>query len=648
MLFDGKKLDGRYLLEKQIGSGGFGAVYLATDTRFSGNNQVAIKQISLNSEQATRLFRQEADLLYNLSHPNLPKVTNCFQENNQNFIVMDYISGEDLAESMKKGKRFTVAESMKIADKVLDALEYLHSFLISHRDIKPHNIKIDESGKIFLLDFGTAKGHLETTNPTQFGQSITGFTPFYAPLEQVLRVDPNSFLLLQSLDLPYLEEFLHRKTDQRGDIYSLGATLYHILTGMSPERATATIRAFSIWSGKPDPLPQCSSLNAGITPELEKIIHRSLEIEPDRRFQTAKEMREALKTSQESAGYTPQISNEMTVAISPESNPSFNISNSSIQPTEVFLSHSLKPTFDPKSEPQIVNYDADLKSETNLSATIGAKPLTAPSLIETKNQTIPPSSPTGGNPFVAPAMKQPSSSKKSKLPLLLGALGVFLLLCAGVGGWLALRQWSSPTAKKTETPKVETSKAENNVSVAPAKNTRSLEYFLTVQKMRDDKPFQEPFQSSGQEIFENGYQFQMHFALPDNGYFYVFAEGLNEDGENVISIQFPTPNSNNGSAETVVRKQYQTSASRFEGKPGTEKLWIFWSREKNETAENARAEAFENAGVIGDAGLRDKLKNLLETAAENKTNVSENSVEKITQIEFTNDTAAHLIKLEHR
>ena len=218
MLMNGGKLDGRYRLEREIGSGGFGAVYLATDTRFSGNNQVAIKQILLNNEQATKLFRQEADLLYNLSHPNLPKVTNCFEENGANFIVMDYVSGEDLAISLKKGRSFGIEETLEIADNVLDALEYLHSFLIYHRDIKPHNIKINEHGKIYLLDFGTAKGNLEQTNPTmQFGQSITGFTPFYAPLEQVLRVDPNSFLMLQSLDSPQLEEFLHHKTDERSE-----------------------------------------------------------------------------------------------------------------------------------------------------------------------------------------------------------------------------------------------------------------------------------------------------------------------------------------------------------------------------------------------------------------------------------------------
>src|SRR5688572_12843976 len=110
---DEKKLDGRYLIRKEIGSGGFGAVYLAEDTRFGGNNRVAIKKIVSTNRQITDSFRQEADLLYNLSHPNLPKVTNCFQEDGASFIVMDFITGEDLAEKLKKGGRFSVGDVLK-------------------------------------------------------------------------------------------------------------------------------------------------------------------------------------------------------------------------------------------------------------------------------------------------------------------------------------------------------------------------------------------------------------------------------------------------------------------------------------------------------------------------------------------------------
>ena len=632
MLTNGGKLDGRYLVERKIGSGGFGAVYLATDTRFSGRNQVAIKQILLDNEQATKLFRQEADLLYNLSHPNLPKVTNCFQENGANFIVMDYISGEDLATSLKNGVKFTVAETLKIADVVLDALEYLHSFLIYHRDIKPHNIKINESGKIYLLDFGTAKGNFEESSAADFGQSITGFTPFYAPLEQVLRVDPNSFLMLQSLGLPQLEEFLNFKTDERSDIYSLGATLYHILTGQAPERATATIRAFSIWSDKPDPLPSCREINPEIPIELENIINHCLEIEPEKRFQTAKELRQALRNSQ-AATSSPQISELLTIALPPDSNPAFNISNPSIQPTAVFLNQSFSHPVEPKSEP--VAAPNVVTNKPDLLPTVEANPAVMPSPKTESAAAVP----TNRNFYAAPEVVQ--SKSKTKLPIYLG-LAFMLLISIGFAGWFALRNSAETPVVKPETIKTETS------APIAAKNLRSLSYFLTVQKMRDKKPYQEPFQSSGQEIFENGYRFQMHFALPEDGYFYAFAEGLDERGEAVLKIQFPTPNSNNGSAEVSSKKQYETFPSEFDGTAGTEKLWILWSREKSEIAENARADAFEKSGSVSNPNLRNKLKSFLENAAKSKTNVTKETDKKITQVEFEGDAVAHLIQLEHR
>ena len=296
MITNGKVLDNRYVIREQIGSGGFGAVYLAEDTRFGGNNRVAVKKIVNTGELTETNFRNEANLLYNLSHPNLPKVTNCFQENDSNFIVMDFIAGADLMEQLKKGKKFTVEEVLRIADKVLDALEYLHSYLIYHRDIKPHNIKIDETGKVFLLDFGTAKGQFDDKTVSITDQSITGYTPFYAPLEQVLRVDANSYLLLQSIDTPYLDKFIQYKTDARSDIYSLGATLYHLLTGRSPENATVTIRTHLIWSGKPDSLPDSQTLNPKISERLSAIIKKCLQIDPENRFQTATELRAALKS----------------------------------------------------------------------------------------------------------------------------------------------------------------------------------------------------------------------------------------------------------------------------------------------------------------------------------------------------------------
>lgn len=593
MLTNGKRLDGRYVVREQIGGGGFGAVFLAEDTRFSGNNLVAIKQIQQNNPAIAKSFRREADLLYNLSHTNLPKVTNCFQEDGANFIVMDYISGEDLAQNLIKGKHFSVAEVLKVADKVLDALEYLHSVTIFHRDIKPHNIKIDETGKIYLLDFGTAKGTFDETTLTQnVGQSITGFTPFYAPLEQVLRVDPNSYLLLQSTDSPHLQNFLEKKTDERSDIYSLGATLYHLLTRLSPEKATSTFRAFSIWTGKPDPLQNIRELNREVSQELANAIYRSLSLEPENRFQTAAEFRNALKN----------LHGENTTA---------NAINYTTEKTVVL--NTAEPILETQASVQPVNFAAP------------------PINIDVQKQSNPPSF----EPFPPIDAPTTQSSSKSKA-VLFGGLAVLLFAFIGLGAWLALRNTTETTPSNSSNPP------------EVSKNARTLSYSLLVQKKRDGKNFQEPFESSGQEIFENGYEFLMRFTPPEKGFVYIFAEGLDEKGEKIFNIAFPTPKQNDGKPDVSANQQYQTGWNVFEGTAGTENFWVVWSREQPEVVEKSRENSFKNQGKLADGALANELKSYLEKNKDKKATASKDAEKKLTKVEFSGDATAYLIQLEHR
>lgn len=587
----GRTLDNRYIIRAEIGSGGFGAVYLAEDTRFSGNNQVAIKKISQTGEQTNKAFQYEANLLYNLSHPNLPKVTNCFQEADANYIVMDFIAGEDLMVRLKRGDKFTIEEVLQIADRVLDALEYLHSFLIFHRDIKPHNIKIDPASNIYLLDFGTAKGQIEEVTLSLTDQSITGYTPFYAPLEQVLRVDTNSYLLLQSLETPHLERFVQNKTDARSDIYGLGATLYHLLTGFSPERATATVRAHFLWSGKADSLPDCRTVNPEIPAALAEIVHRCLEIDPADRFQTATEARAALRNLL--PGTTERVIEEKTANPLTGTRP-------------------------------IINFEAP-------------KTVAPFDVVNTSPVTDIPPEPAGKNwgwyvgvPFLA-------------LTLLI------------LGGWFA---WFSFSGNPKSAKKVEADKVEANavLPAPPAKNTRSLSYSLLVQKMRDGVKFQEPFESSGQEIFESGYQFQLRLTPPDDGFLYVFNEGLNKNNEKHFFVIFPTPKQNEGRTDVIGGKQYESGANGFGGMPGTEKFWIIWSREKSEAAEQALKNAFENigkvsneeAGKVADADLSNKLKDFLEKENNTKVVMSKDTEKKLSKIEFQGETIVYLLNLEHR
>lgn len=618
MLENGKIIDGRYTIREKIGSGGFGAVYLAEDTRFSGNNRVAIKQIMSDNERVAKTSKVEADLLYNLSHPNLPKVTNCFKEEGANFIVMDYISGEDLAQGLLKKRKFQIDEVLRIADTVLDALEYLHSFPIYHRDVKPHNIKINEKGKIFLLDFGTAKGSLddEAEKTVQYGgQSITGYTPFYAPLEQVLRVDPNSFLLLTALNEEKLRDFADRKTDGRSDIYALGATLYHLLTGFSPEQATATVRAHALWSDKPDPLPNVQTLNAEVSPALANAIHRALEVMPEHRFQTAAEFRQSLKMSQ-MASVPTQVTEIINPALHNQPQPS--------QPS----SYQPPPT---QAVPQIINISQD-----------------APS-VPTFQQSN----------FVSETHQSEPASNTKKFSLI--GLGLILLLVLGASGAGLIWKFASNKAETTantnngQTANVGSgagnssqNSADNSAKpTTSSQSSRNVDYSLTVQKMRDGKKYQEPFQSSGQEIFENGYQFIMNLAPSEKGFLYIFAEGLNEKNEKVFNIIFPTPKQNGGIADVSANQKYQTGWNEFSGNAGTENFWVVWSKEKNETLEKSRENAFANGGKVADKDLEKKLKDYLESGKIQKTAIKDID-KKLSKIEFEGDSAVYLIQLEHR
>jgi serine/threonine protein kinase len=530
-------------------------------------------------------------------------VTNCFQEDGASFIVMEYISGDDLSESLKKGKRYSVTESLEIADAVLDALEYLHSFTIFHRDIKPHNIKIDARGKIYLLDFGTAKGSFDETTLPRIGQSVTGFTPFYAPLEQVLRVDPNSYLLLQSLETPRLEEFLNRKTDERSDIYSLGATVYHLLTDYSPEKATATMRAFSLWSGKPDPLPPCQIANPEIPAGLAQIVHRCLEIEPEKRFQTAAQLRRELKNPAVTNS-SPKVSEQLTAALpiaaQNQLNAEANLMRESVSTRAGNLQAEpiVRLSFEVKNEPE-AERETDLRPIEDL---FGERKLSR-------------------------------SKPKSKMPFYLGLL-VLAIISGAFAGWL-LWQDSAATPQSVE-------------AKPSAKNARNLSYSLLVQKMRDGKKFQEPFESSGQEIFETGYQFQMRLTAPADGYLYLFAEGVNERQEKVFNLIFPTPQRNEGSAAVSASRQYETGWNQFDGKTGTENFWMIWNKTESEIAEKARQNAFENAGVVADGNLKNRLRDYLGSASKNNVEVSKDTGKKITKVDFEGDELVYLIHLEHR
>lgn len=263
-------LQGRYRVVALIAQGGMGAVYRAVDERLG--HTVALKQTLMADPALRAAFEREARLLAGLHHPALPVVSDHFSEQGGQFLVMQYIPGDDLAALLRaRGAPFAAAQALTWADEVLDALDFLHTRRppVIHRDIKPQNLKLAPHGGVVLLDFGLAKGlggGVSTASPSLFG-----YTPQYASLEQIQGVG----------------------TDARSDLYSLAATLAELLSGQAPPdaltRAAASVR------GDPDPLQ--AALGEAIPPPVAALLAQALALNPAQRPPSAAAMRDALRAA---------------------------------------------------------------------------------------------------------------------------------------------------------------------------------------------------------------------------------------------------------------------------------------------------------------------------------------------------------------
>ena len=275
MIETGTILQNRYRIEKQIGQGGMGKVYVATDERFKST--VAIKETVFEDKNLRRAFGREARLLNSLKHAALPRVSDHFSEADGQFLVMEFIAGEDLAEMMEhSGEAFPLETVLNWARQLCDALEYLHAQDIIHRDIKPQNLKLTPGGQIVLLDFGLAKGNPTDAKHQSAAKSIFGFSRSYASLEQIQGAG----------------------TEPRSDLYSLSATLYHLLTGIPP--ADALTRAMNVLNGKPDPLIAANLINKQVSRGVAEVLSRAMALNAAERPESAISMRQMLEESDKS------------------------------------------------------------------------------------------------------------------------------------------------------------------------------------------------------------------------------------------------------------------------------------------------------------------------------------------------------------
>jgi len=276
-------LHNRYRIVDILGQGGMGSVYRAIDENLGV--EVAVKENLFTSDEYARQFRLEAVILAGLRQQNMPRVTDHFVVGTQGqYLVMDYIEGEDLRQRMERVGTISDEEAIIIGAAICDALTYLHTRKppILHRDLKPGNVRLGPDGQVYLVDFGLAKivrGAQQTTTGAR------AMTPGYSPPEQ----------------------YGTARTDARSDIYSLGATLYAALTGIIPEDGLSRVMDNV-------GLTPTRKRNPGVSRRLAAAIEKAMEAFPDDRFQAADEFKQALL----SAGSKTQRLNDLSLPLAPD------------------------------------------------------------------------------------------------------------------------------------------------------------------------------------------------------------------------------------------------------------------------------------------------------------------------------------------
>ena len=293
----GHELGGRYVLEEMIGQGGMSAVYKATDPNL--RRVVAIKLIhshlSTNPEFVRR-FEEEAAAVAQLNHPNIIKVYDFNHEDGTYYMVLEFVPGETLQSRLKQigaqNRRMSVEETISIMTDMCDAVGYAHKRGMLHRDIKPANIMLSTEGRAVLMDFGVVKmmgGQQHTATGAVIG------TALYMSPEQARGERP----------------------DERADIYSLGVTLFEMVSGRPPFEADSAMSTLLMHLN--DPVPNISDLNPNVPPMLKAIIEKALAKSPADRFQSTDELASALQgVLSNAAEPAPEATFIETTAAAPE------------------------------------------------------------------------------------------------------------------------------------------------------------------------------------------------------------------------------------------------------------------------------------------------------------------------------------------
>jgi serine/threonine-protein kinase len=527
----GALLNGRYQVEREIGRGGFSAVYLARDRQLH-SRAVVVKVLldeAFSNDWVVAKFRQEVEALSRLDHPGVVGIIDVGDlPGGKPFIVMQYVDGVTLRSLMRpEGAPLELAA--EVIRQTGRALGAAHDSDVIHRDLKPENIMLrqpaDGEVQVKVIDFGIARVKDSLVKPSTETGKLAGTILYMSP-----------------------EQLSGRTLTPASDVYALGVIACELVAGRRPFNPESAFELLEMQRASVRVRPK--DLRPALTEAAERLILKALAFDPKERPPSARAFGDELARALgewELSGPRPD---------------------------------------DARPNPFVTVPSEEASVQTPLAHRPGAPPL----------KTIAAVSATPAPRGLHGSGAQEGGPRRGLgLPLL--ALTGLLLLGALAGGlWYALRG-GARTADANAGPaggaaNVAASNTAAGVkpdsaatSPAPA---RSLNYWLTVQKMRDGKPYQDEFDSSGQEIFESGWRFRFNMRSQQGGRLYLLNEGLVEGGRTTLNLLYPSPTANDGSSEVGADEKVQTGWMVFDENQGTEKFWVVWAKEPVGTLEDLK------------------------------------------------------------
>jgi len=530
----GVALDGRYIIEKELGHGGIGAVYLARDRKLM-NKAVVVKvllEASLQNEWVVRKFQQEKEALTRVDHPGIVGILDAGElPDGKPYIVMQYVDGVTLR-SIMQSEGTDLNRAALFIEQTGHALGAAHEKQILHRDLKPENIMVQLLGRdreqIKIIDFGIAKVRNSQVAPSTIIKTTAGTIAYMAP-----------------------EQLRGEKVDASSDIYALGIIAYELVTGRRPFNPKTEYQALEIQREGVRVKPK--ELRPALPEAAQTVILKALSFERQDRYQSAAEFGDDFARAIRTGAETP-----------------------------------------------LDNTDRESKTKTL---------------------------PDGRN-------KHTDKRKLWPRPALLAVTALLLI------GIIAAALWWSFKSVKPASP--------SGSSASPLASVRTLNYWLTVQKMRDGRPYQETFESSGQEIFENGWKFRFNASSAQKGYLYLLNEGPDAAGQITYNLLYPMPSANSGSAQLNAGQQMQTGWYVFDQNQGTERFWVVWSAEAVDELEAVKGFVNkQDKGTIKDRTQVDAIRAFLKKNSWSRPEVSKDNVKKQTNIIGNGNVIVNLVELEH-